>query len=181
MNVQYQHIADGAGNTAGVYVPIEQWHTLVSQLDVVKQPLSFDPPWCHQAIVQERLADYEKYPEQALDFDTTIQAIIQDSWCIELSCCRSPKETFREAKIWYDEQREGLGKTFVDQIIKKATFLKQYPKASSVRYANTRVALLDTFSFAIHYTVQERDKCVVIAAVLHNSRNPLIGLARSKS
>ncbi len=44
MNIQYQHTADGAGNTAGVYVPIEQWHTLVGQLDVVKQPLSFDPP-----------------------------------------------------------------------------------------------------------------------------------------
>jgi plasmid stabilization system protein ParE len=82
---------------------------------------------------------------------------------------------------WYNGQQKGLGKRFTTQlrnIIKRA---RANPRAFPVRYDNTRTALLEDFPFMIHYQVDEDSRQIIIAAVLHTSRNPDIWAQRKNA
>jgi plasmid stabilization system protein ParE len=39
---------------------------------------------------------------------------------------------------------------------------------------NVRTVVLNHFPFMIHYTIDENDKAIIIAAILHTSRDPRI-------
>ncbi|GAF04797.1 type II toxin-antitoxin system RelE/ParE family toxin [Saccharicrinis fermentans] len=82
------------------------------------------------------------------------------------------KEDIREAAKWYNKQQKGLGKSFTAEVRENVHFIRQNPKASNIRYKNVRTAVLNVFPFMIHYTIDEKDKTVIISAVLHTSRNP---------
>lgn len=82
------------------------------------------------------------------------------------------KEDIREAAKWYNKQQKGLGKRFTAEVREKAHFIRQNPKASNMRYKNVRTAILNVFPFMIHYTIDEKDKTIIVSAVLHTSRNP---------
>jgi plasmid stabilization system protein ParE len=82
------------------------------------------------------------------------------------------KEDIREAAKWYHKQQEGLGKRFIAEVREKVHFITQHPKASNIRYDDVRTAILNGFPFMVHYTVNEKNKSIVISAVLHTSRNP---------
>lgn len=53
-------------------------------------------------------------------------------------------------------------------------YIKQYPKAVATRYDDIRTAVLDTFPYIIHFTIDDHKKLVVISAVLSASRDPNI-------
>ena len=72
MNLQF--ISDSAGETTGVYIPIKEWNELKSKFKEIELAEIDIPEW-HKDIVRERLADYKKNPEQALDFETAIDDI----------------------------------------------------------------------------------------------------------
>ncbi len=55
---------------------------------------------------------------------------------------------------------------------KKAKFIRQNPKAVAIRYKDTHTALLDTFPYMIHFTVDDDKKLVIISAVLSTHRDP---------
>ena len=82
------------------------------------------------------------------------------------------KEDIKEAALWYKKRQKGLGKRFTAQVREKVSFIKQNPKACNVRYDNIRTAVLNIFPFMLHYTIDEKNKTVLISAVLHTSRNP---------
>jgi hypothetical protein len=52
------------------------------------------------------------------------------------------------------------------------------PKAPNIRYKNVRTAVLNMFPFLVHYTIDERNKTIVVSAVLHTSRNPKLWESR---
>jgi len=74
MNLQY--ISDSAGETTGVYIPIKEWNELKNKFKEFEQ-VEIDIPEWHKDIVRERIAGYKKNPEQALDFDGTMDDIEQ--------------------------------------------------------------------------------------------------------
>ena len=82
------------------------------------------------------------------------------------------KEDIRGAAIWYNKQQKGLGKRFIAEVRGNVHFIRQNPKASNVRYNSVRTAVLNVFPFMIHYTIDEKNKTVIVSAVLHTSRNP---------
>ncbi|MBE9469609.1 MAG: type II toxin-antitoxin system RelE/ParE family toxin [Bacteroidetes bacterium] len=82
------------------------------------------------------------------------------------------KEDIREAALWYNKQQKELGKKFTTEVRENVHFIRQNPKASNVRYKNVRTTVLNVFPFMIHYTIGEKDKIIIISAVLHTSRNP---------
>lgn len=82
------------------------------------------------------------------------------------------KEDIREAAKWYNEQQKGLGKRFTAEVREIVHFIRQNPKVSSVRYKTVRTAVLNTFPFMVHYTIDEKNKTIIVVAVLHTSRDP---------
>ena len=90
------------------------------------------------------------------------------------------KQDIREAAIWYNAKQKGLGKRFVREVREKVLFIQKNPKACNVKYDNVRTAVLNIFPYMIHYVVDDKNKTVIISAVLHTSRNPEIWERRSK-
>lgn len=88
------------------------------------------------------------------------------------------KEDIREAAIWYNKQQKGLGKRFTTEVREKIEFIKQNPYASNVRYNTVRTAVLNVFPFMVHYTVDEKNKTIIVSAVLHTSRDPKLWKVR---
>lgn len=82
------------------------------------------------------------------------------------------KEDIREAVKWYNKQQNGLGKRFTAEVREKVHFMRQNPKASNVRYDDVRTAVLNVFPFMVHFTIDEKNKTVIVSAILHTSRNP---------
>lgn len=82
------------------------------------------------------------------------------------------KADIRAAAQWYQRQKFGLGKQFTSQVREKLRFIREFPRASAIRYDEVRTTVLEVFPFMIHYTVDEATKTVTIAAVLHTSRDP---------
>ncbi len=82
------------------------------------------------------------------------------------------KEDIREAAIWYNKQQNGLGKRFTAEVRENVHFIRQNPKASYIRYNRVRTAVLNVFPFMVHYTIDEKNKTIIVSAVLHTSRNP---------
>lgn len=82
------------------------------------------------------------------------------------------KKDIREAALWYEERQTGLGKRFTAEVREKVHFIRQNPKASNIRYDSVRTSVLNMFPFMVHYTIEEKNKTIIVAAVLHTSRNP---------
>jgi hypothetical protein len=72
MNLQF--ISDSTGETTGVYIPIKEWNELKSKFKGIEN-VEIDIPEWHKEIVRQRLVDYKKYPEKALDFDAAMDDI----------------------------------------------------------------------------------------------------------
>lgn len=75
----------------------------------------------------------------------------------------------REAALWYESQRPGLGSEFTlrfDALVERiAQNPLQFPEIGS----GVRRALLQRFPYAIYFVVAA---CPVVMAVLHQSRHP---------
>ena len=82
------------------------------------------------------------------------------------------KEDIREAAKWYNKQQKELGKRFTAEVRENVHFIRQNPKASNIRYKNVRTKVLNIFPFMVHYTIDEKNKTIIVSAVLHTSRNP---------
>ncbi len=72
MNLQF--ISDSTGKTTGVYIPIQEWNELKDKFKGIEQE-GIDIPTWHKDIVQQRLTDYKKNPDQTLDFDAAMDDI----------------------------------------------------------------------------------------------------------
>ena len=82
------------------------------------------------------------------------------------------KEDIADAAAWYTSKQKGLGKRVVQEVRDKVLFIRQYPKATAVRYNNVRTAVINVFPFMIHYTINEKKETIIISAVFHTALNP---------
>lgn len=82
------------------------------------------------------------------------------------------KEDVKVAAHWYNEKQKGLGKRFTQELRSKIQYICKNPKAIAVRYDKTRCTVLDVFPFMVHFSINEKQKTIVISAVFHTSLNP---------
>lgn len=75
MNLQY--ISDSKGQTAGVFIPIQEWEDLKSRYKGLEDEEVILPDW-HINLVKERLDEYKTDPGKALDFDSAMDDIEKD-------------------------------------------------------------------------------------------------------
>lgn len=75
MNLQYIH--DNHGNATGVFIPIEEWQSLKKKYDGLQQEelKSLDIPEWHKKVLDERLEDYRKNPDNSMDFEVTMKSV----------------------------------------------------------------------------------------------------------
>lgn len=86
------------------------------------------------------------------------------------------KIDIKETAIWYNEQQENLGKKFLKNLKKEVATIKQNPLLYEIKYDNIRTALIETFPYLIHFTIDNSK--IIIKAVYHTSRNSEIWVLR---
>lgn len=80
----------------------------------------------------------------------------------------------RKAASWYNTKQPGLGKRFTQQVRKKVHYICKNPNTPTIRYDEVRTIMLDVFPYMVHYIVNDAKKQLIISAVLHTSRNPVM-------
>lgn len=72
MNLQY--ISDNSGKTTGVFIPITDWNDLKKKFAGIEQQQINLPDWQIKQ-VRNRMEQHKLNPDNALDFDSTIEQI----------------------------------------------------------------------------------------------------------
>ena len=78
-----------------------------------------------------------------------------------------------EAADWYDEKSQGLGDEFVEEVLKVFDAIAVNPFLNSRRHPrkDIRWRSPERFPYRVIYQVLERERTVVVAAVLHAARH----------
>lgn len=87
----------------------------------------------------------------------------------------SALQDIREGKLWYNQIVSGLGNRYVKQVKKGIHSLKTNPHFE-LRYHTIRCLPVEKFPFMIHFEISPEHHEVIVFAVLHTSRSPLIWL-----
>lgn len=66
------------------------------------------------------------------------------------------KADIHEAARWYNNKERGLGRRFTFEVREKVNLIRENPKLMAVRYKHTRCAVLKTFPFMLHFSVDEK-------------------------
>ena len=76
-----------------------------------------------------------------------------------------------EARLWYEEQEQGLGKRFREEVFRKVDLIQNnplhYPLKNGLHEVRT-----ETFPYLIVYKVVKSRKMIIIVSVFHTSRHP---------
>jgi plasmid stabilization system protein ParE len=91
------------------------------------------------------------------------------------------KTDIRNAVIWYENRQGKLGKRFIFEVRGCINRLNSNPYLFQIRYDYIRTAVVKSFPFLIHYTIDEDSKNVIIVSVFHTSMNPENWKDRDKS
>ena len=73
-----------------------------------------------------------------------------------------------EARLWYEKQRTGLGKDFIDSIEDTLNSISRFPNLYPVTIKKIRRALTNRFPYGIFYIVE--DERIVVLGVNHQSQ-----------
>jgi hypothetical protein len=74
--------------------------------------------------------------------------------------------------LLYNYKQKGLGKRFTQEVRSKVLYICENPKAIAIRYNKTRCVVLDVFPFMVHFSINEKQKTVIVSAVFHTSLKP---------
>jgi plasmid stabilization system protein ParE len=77
----------------------------------------------------------------------------------------------RDAVAYYNQQRNGLGFRFSDEVKKTTKRIAQYPFAWPSLSKLTRHSQVNSFPYSVIYYAREDE--LVIVAVMHSRREPL--------
>jgi toxin ParE1/3/4 len=89
------------------------------------------------------------------------------------------KNDIAEAAHWYEEQRSGLSLEFRTALDQTFSTIEKTPELYAPIYRGLRRALLRRFPYGVLYL--ERGDDIIVAAVLHTSRNPRLWRSRFES
>jgi len=93
---------------------------------------------------------------------------------------RVRREAEREIETsfaWYEEQRPGLGREFLDELEVVYERLVGFPLSHTHVYRGLRRARLRRFPVGVFYLVTETE--IRVVAVVHFARNPTVWRSRS--
>ena len=76
----------------------------------------------------------------------------------------------KEALLWHEEQKKGLGKKLNTEIKQVFTEILKDPDLFQKRYRNVRIRFLKKFKYGIHYEI--KGELIVVFAVIHTARKP---------
>ena len=82
------------------------------------------------------------------------------------------KMDMQQARKWYNQQQPGLGKKHTADMASTLRKIAANPTSFAVRYKLIRLANFDTFPYAAHFYIDEKNDTVYITAILHNPRHP---------
>lgn len=89
---------------------------------------------------------------------------------MKLKMLSPAREELIEAVRYYNNQREGLGFEFANEVKNTLIRISLYPDAWPKVSERSRRCLLKRFPYAIMYWFDEEQ--VVVVAIMHMSRNP---------
>lgn len=75
-----------------------------------------------------------------------------------------------DAARWYEQRRGGLGKEFLDEVLRTLGTIEGNPELYARVHGDIRRAMLNRFPFGVFYLIESEG--VVVVAVLHASRDP---------
>lgn len=80
------------------------------------------------------------------------------------------EQDLEDAAEWYEEQRTGLGREFLDEIFRSLRQVAEHPKLYPTVHRGTHRALIRRFPFGVFYRVEAG--FIIVVAVMHGSRDP---------
>ncbi len=83
-------------------------------------------------------------------------------------------EDINELLMWYELQKEGLGKEFYKCFKRGLTIIRDFPISYPKIFDNIRRCIIKKFSISIFYRIDHRMSEIIIGAVFHDSRDPKI-------
>jgi plasmid stabilization system protein ParE len=97
----------------------------------------------------------------------------------ELAFTSRSSKDFRQARRWYEEQREGLGAKFMDAAHATLMHIQRAPLSFQEVFAPFRRAVIRRFPYELFYTFD--DHRVLVVMLFHTARDPAIALARLRN
>jgi plasmid stabilization system protein ParE len=79
---------------------------------------------------------------------------------------------FREAVLWYEDKRPGLGTDFLNTIQSEIERVAENPARYPVIYKDLRRALVPRFPYQIIFSFQQDS--LYIFAIIHSARDPRV-------
>ena len=76
------------------------------------------------------------------------------------------------ALVYYNGQSTTTANKFKIAINKQLKLIKKNPYARSIRYDNVRFARIEKFPYAIHYSIDKLNDCVLVYKILCDYRDP---------
>jgi plasmid stabilization system protein ParE len=87
------------------------------------------------------------------------------------------KDELEEAAAWYNDHQRGLGEEFLNEAAEAIDRAAHHPERHPFIFRDVRRTVLRRFPYAIYF--RQRDDSLVILAVFHGRRNPLVWKRRS--
>lgn len=88
----------------------------------------------------------------------------------DLRVRREAEQDIDEAAHWYEAQRNGLGREFLDEVTSCLKLIASQPEMFDAVHRGVRRALIRRFPFGVFY--RQDGPRIVVMAVLHASRHP---------
>lgn len=85
---------------------------------------------------------------------------------------RAAKAELEEAAAWYEDRQRGLGEEFLNEIAEAIDRAASQPERHPFVREDVQRAVLRRFPYAVYF--RQRDQALVILAVFHGRRNPLV-------
>ena len=80
------------------------------------------------------------------------------------------EQDLADAAAWYEEQRQGLGHEFLDEMLTMLSSIAETPLMYPDVHRNTRRAVIHRFPFSVYFRIE--NATIVVVAIMHGSRNP---------
>lgn len=89
---------------------------------------------------------------------------------VEIRLRPEAEQDLADAAAWYEEQRQGLGHEFLDEVLTMLSSIAINPLMYPDVHRSTRRAIIHRFPFSMYFRVESAT--IVVVAVMHGSRNP---------
>jgi plasmid stabilization system protein ParE len=90
----------------------------------------------------------------------------------QIKITQQAEDELDEVVGWYEEEKSGLGVTFLNHFFNRVAYLKDNPYLYQEVYKIYRRVLMKKYPYAIYYNIEEQKQEVTVLAIWHTSKNP---------